>query len=368
MSKSNKVDVNKLDRWMKPDTEVQSGMQWLSPRNEPFRISGFPWLNQDGRYRRLPAAPNWPIPPAVDSLANCTAGGQIRFQTDSRKLAIRVQLSGPANMSHMPSTGQCGFDCYVEIDGDNRYGCTTVYDHTRTDYEVNLFDVDDKRMRSITLYFPLYQGVESVELGLETDAVLQAPVPYASDKKVIIYGTSITQGGCASRPGMAYPNIMSRSIPLEFINLGFSGNGRGEPELARILCEIENPGCYVLDYEANCVSPDKLRETLPEFIRILRASHPEVPIVVLSKIRFSRERLNPSLLQNRLINLQTQKETVERLRAQGDHNIHFYDGSTLLGDRYDECTVDGTHPTDLGFLLMADGLTPFIRQLLAELL
>ncbi|SHE13877.1 Uncharacterised protein [Chlamydia abortus] len=368
MTQPKPMEVSQLDRLMKPHTEAQSGLVWLSPLHSPFRISGFPWLRQDGKYRRLPVASPWPIPPAVDSLANCTAGGQIAFMTDSRKLSIRVRLSGPANMPHMPSTGQCGFDCYLGMNGEFTFYSTSKYDHTRTEYEVDLFALESKQVRAVTLYFPLYQGVEEVELGLEADALVQTPSPYASSKKVILYGTSITQGGCASRPGMAYPNILSRSIPLEFVNLGFSGNGRGEPELARIIGEIENPGCYILDYEANSVSPEKLRETLPEFIRILREKHPEVPIIVVSRIQYSMDRFDSRLNANRLANLEFQRQTVEQLRENGDRRIHFYDGSALLGDRYHECTVDGIHPTDLGFLLMADGLNPFIREVLAELL
>jgi hypothetical protein len=227
-----------------------------------------------------------------------------------------------------------------------------------------MYEKMERQPRAITLYFPLYQGVEEVQIGLEPDADISEPAKYASSKRVIVYGTSITQGASAARPGMSYTNILSRRIPLEFINLGFSGSGRGEPELAMLVSDISGPACLVLDYEANCPSPEHMEKTLPEFIRIYRDVHPDVPILVLSKIRYARELFDDALLEKRLRMQRFQRETVERLNRQGDRNIYFYDGSGLLGANFHECTVDGVHPTDLGFMRMADGLTPVLQKLL----
>ena len=363
-------DAVRLDPNMRlsPGTPAEE-LVWRSPREEPFRISGFAWFHADGKYRRLPVAPSHPIRPEVDALANCTAGGQIRFRTDSTCLALRVELSAPAGMYHMPATGQCGFDCYIGEPGSQRYAATTRYDHKEKAYECVLLRFPKREMRTVTLNFPLYQGVEQVEIGLDPDARVAAPPPYRSDKRVILYGTSITQGGCASRPGMAYPNILSRRIPLEFINLGFSGNGRGEPEMARIIGEIPNPALLVLDYEANVGTPERMRETLPAFIRIYREAHPDVPILVLSRIRYARDDWEEETRMKREENLRIQRETVERFRRDGDGRVYFHDGSDLLGEAdFFECTVDGVHPTDLGFMRMADRLKPILERLLAETL
>ncbi|MBD0382973.1 SGNH/GDSL hydrolase family protein [Paenibacillus sp. WST5] len=339
---------------------------WFTPLGQPFHVAGFGWLQEEGRYRRLPAKPGWMVPDAVDKLADCTAGGQIRFATDSASLSIKVKLSGAANMYHMPATGQCGFDCYIGGPGEQVYYDTTIYDHKLTEYESVIFANMESEYRIITLNFPLYQGVEEVMIGLDRGAHIAPPPAYESSKKIVVYGTSITQGGCASRPGMCYTNILSRRIHMEFLNLGFSGNGKGEPELAHILAGIPDPACLVLDYEANCVSTELLRATLPDFISIYREKHPLIPILVISRITHAKEKFDAQMAQDRADRKQIQIQTVDQRRELGDDNIFFCDGSKLLGEDAFECTVDGSHPTDLGFLRMADGLTPVLKQILSS--
>ncbi|WP_188992085.1 SGNH/GDSL hydrolase family protein [Paenibacillus nasutitermitis] len=364
---SKSVDAVKLDKNMALEKRVMDDLQWLSPLEAPFHIAGFAWLKQEKLYRRLPSSPAELLPPAVDILANCTAGGQIRFTTNSSRLSVRVKLTGPSNMYHMPATGQCGFDCYLGEPGSQHYLSTTRFDHSKSEYEASLFNWTIQRDVCVTLNFPLYQGVEEVLIGVDSDALIRSVPPYPSINPVVIYGTSITQGGCATRPGMAYSNILSRSIPLEFINLGFSGSGLGEIEVARTIADIPDPALLVLDYEANSGPAEKLAATLTPFIRILRERHPIVPILVLSKIQYAGERFYPDLLELHEDRKAIQKSTVERLRDEGDLHIHYADGSSLLGeDDAEECTVDGVHPTDLGFLRMARSLEPIFRELLKD--
>jgi len=268
-------------------------------------------------------------------------------------------------MPHMPATGQCGVDCYIGPPGEMEFCNTTKYETHLTEYESVMFKDWSPAMRNVVLNLPLYQGVVELWIGLEKGSSIIAPSAYASNKKVIVYGTSITQGGCATRPGMAYTNILSRRIPLEFINLGFSGSGKGEPEVAEVISQIEEPACLVLDYEANCVSTELFQKTLPEFIRIYRTVHPKTPILVVSRIRYSRENMTPHLIEARLERKQFQQSLVAELRNNGDEHIFFFDGSVLLGkEDFHECTVDGSHPTDLGFLRMAEGLEPVFKTLL----
>ncbi|MFC4968672.1 SGNH/GDSL hydrolase family protein [Paenibacillus sp. GCM10023248] len=347
-------------------TSGTRALQWHSPLEQPFQVAGFGWLQAEGRYRRLPAQPAWPLPAAVDQLADCTSGGQIRFVTDSPALSLRVKLRGAADMYHMAATGQCGFDCYIGGPGEQVFYGTTRYDHRQSEYESLLFDDLARENRIITLNFPLYQAVEEVWIGLMPGAGIAEPPPYESERKVIIYGTSITQGACASRPGMAYTNILSRRFNLEFLNLGFSGNGKGEPELAHIIAELHEPACLILDYEANCVSTELLQQTLPAFIDIYRAKHPVTPILVISRITHARERFEAAMRQDRADRRRVSMQTVEQRRENGDAYIDFCDGSALLGEDAQDCTVDGSHPTDLGFARMADGLTPVMQRILAE--
>lgn len=345
----------------------EDGIRWLSPLAPPFRVAGFPWLAEEGAYRRLPVRPRVPLPPAVDRLANCTAGGQIRFRTDASRLLVKVRLGGAASMYHMPATGQCGFDCYIGEPGRQQYVSTAKFQTNQKEYTSQLYRWSEKREYTVTLNFPLYQGVEEVWVGVDEDAAVGEPPSYASDKPIVVYGTSVTQGGCASRPGMAYTNILSRMIPMEFINLGFSGSGKGEPELAELVADIENPALYILDYEGNTGPVENIAKSLPVFLRILRARHPLVPILVVSRIRNGGDALYEGRSELHDRRRQVQRENVELRRAEGDRNIHFLDGHTLLREEdANECTVDGTHPTDFGFMLMARSLAPVVRSLVEE--
>lgn len=360
------VNAVRLDANMRIQQSGDKDVNWYSPLEKPFHIAGFGWLHEERLYRQLPAQPDWKLPEAVDQLANCTAGGQIRFETNAASLTVKVKLSGTANMYHMTATGQCGFDCYIGAPGEQLYYSTTVYDHTQAEYEAVIFKDMALESRIITLNFPLYQGVEEVWIGLEREAKIAPPPAYEHSGKIIVYGTSITQGGCAARPGMAYTNILSRRINREFLNLGFSGNGKGEPELAHILSDIPDPACLILDYEANCVSTELLQVTLPEFISIYRKKHPLTPILVISRIIYAKDKFHDQMAQDRAERKQFQLRTVEQRRELGDANIFFYDGSQLLGEDAYECTVDGVHPTDLGFLRMANGLAPVLQKILSD--
>lgn len=349
------IDVQKLDKNMNIDNRKED-LKWLLPIDEPFKLSGFPWFLQDKCYRRLPKEPQYKISEEIDILANCTAGGQIRFRTNSNSVAVKVKLSGAANMVHMPATGQCGFDCYAGISEKVYYCGTSKFDHTKIEYEYTFFKMKNKSWKNIIINFPLYQGVEKVLVGLEAWAEVEAPLKYETDKKIIFYGTSITQGGCASRPGMAYTNILSRKLNMEVINLGFSGNGKGEPELSKLIADIEKPACLVLDYEPNCISTELLSKTLPEFIRVYREVHPKIPILVVSRILYAMDRYDEEICKARLERKAIQKNTVAKYKSMGDSFIYFYDGEALLGEDFEECTVDGIHPNDLGFLRIAEGL------------
>jgi len=339
-------------------------MVWHDPGDMPLRLAGFPWFAQERTYRRLPKRPAEKLPAAVDQLADCTAGGQVSFRTDSRQVAVRVELAGPADMCHMPATGQCGFDLYVGAAPEQRFHSVTKYDVRSRSYETLLFDHPETLLRDFTLNFPLYQGVRQVLVGLLPGAQVAPPVPWTLEGPVVAYGTSITQGGCASRPGMAWTNILSRALNVEIVNLGFSGNGKGEPEVLRLVAQVAGARLFVLDYEGNAGGREQLAHSLPECIRILRQAHPAVPILVVSRIAFASDLTHAQSRAERELSRDMQARLVERLRLAGDCNLHFLDGSTRLGPDFTEGTVDGVHPTDLGFMRMAAALEPELRRLL----
>ncbi|RKP58293.1 hypothetical protein D7Z26_02000 [Cohnella endophytica] len=346
-----------------PVNEIEE-LKWLSPDEPPFQIAGFAWWAKERKYRRLPVVAPGAIREILDELANHTSGGQIRFRTNATKLAIRVKLFAPNTAEHIPATAVNGFDCYLGAPGEQQYFGTTRFPHDADHYEYVFFHDQEATMRYVTLNFPLFQGVHEVRIGVNPGADLLEFPTYASDRKVVLYGTSITQGGCASRPGMSYTNILSRRFDREFINLGFSGNGQGDPEIATFMSEIDDPGCIVIDYDANNPNIDNLIRTMPEFLRILRSRHAEVPILVLSRIPYGYEHVLTSSRQDRIARRDYQRELVEELRSRGDRFIEFYDGAVLTGDLWNECTVDGVHPTDLGFMRIADRLTPILKSIL----
>jgi hypothetical protein len=359
-------DVAKYDSRMRADAASQLACEWHSPKEPPFALAGLAWFQQDRAYRRMPLHPPEPLPEGVNNLANCPSGAQIRFQSNTRLVSVKVKLAGVADLCHTPATGQCGFDLYIGPPGKQVYISTTKYDHKLPHYECLLFE----RMRlkpenrSFTLNFPFLKGVEDVLVGLEPGANITPPLPFLRPKPVVIYGTSITHGGCASRPGMTYTNILSRRLGAEIINLGFGGCGKGEPSVARSIALIPNPACFVLDYEANVVDCAHMQRTLPEFVRILRASHPTVPLVVVSKVRYSQENFNEGPVADRLRCRDFEKSFVEQQRAAGDASISFLDMGAQLSEKFSDGTVDGVHPNDLGFDLMADVFEPVLRKIL----
>jgi len=352
----------KLDSNMALKKADANGIVWYNPQKNPFQLIGFEWIKQENIYRRLPAHPQWELSKGVEGLANHTAGGEVRFKTDSKRILIKVELREKSGMYHMPSTGQSGFDLYMDSDGENRYIKTSRFSVDSTRFKVELFNTDKKEMRSFTLNFPLYNGVNSLEIGFDKGAAVEAPNPFKMKGKFVIYGTSITQGGCVCRPGMAYSNIMSRKLDVQFVNLGFSGSGKGEPALAHLINQISDVRFIILDYEANASST--IKNTLENFVDILREKNPETPILIMSKIRYARERKGTENYERLISNRNFQQNLVKKKKEAGDNYIFFLDGSKVLGNQYYECAVDGVHPSDLGSQIIANELTKKIREIL----
>jgi hypothetical protein len=364
---SNQMNILKADEIKAEiafDFSSVEGIRWINPPDsEDILIAGFPWIEEDRIYRRLPLRVKDMLRPPVDALANNTAGGQLHFTTDSNRLYIAVKMPSRANMYHMPATGQCGFDVYIGDQNEVRYYKTTRFDHSKDSYASEMFSFPKKKMRTVVLNFPLYMGVQHVLVGIDEGAAIGKSDFLKPGKKNVFYGTSITQGGCASRPGMAYTNILSRMMKEECINLGFSGNGQGDAIVAECMAEID-ASCYILDYVANC-TVEMYKDTLPGFMRILKNKRPHVPIYVISALRKSfyyfMDDLNMPQDPKDVIG-DFIVETIEMLKKEGYDQMYFIDGSRVLGEDFEETTVDGSHPTDLGFYNMAKILYPVLAK------
>ena len=209
-----------------------------------------------------------------------------------------------------------------------------------------------------TLHFPLYDEVSAVYIALRKGCRLEAPKPYGHKDPVLYYGSSITQGGCASRPGNCYAGMLSILLDTDHINLGFSGNAKGEQAMAEYIGE-QKMSVFVCDYDHNAPNAEHLKKTHYPFYRTVRAAQPDLPIIFISAPDMGKEE---QYAPRRAV----VKETFNRAVAEGDRNVYFIDGSSFAStiDLWDCTSVDGTHPNDLGFYLMAKGIEKVLKPLL----
>ena len=215
--------------------------------------------------------------------------------------------------------------------------------------------------REYTLYLPLYNGVSSVEIGVASGSFMGKPQPRADAKPIVFYGTSITQGGCASRPGMVHTAILGRRLNRPVINMGFSGNGIMEPEVAALLAELD-PAVYVIDCLPNMTAKD-VSERAEPLVRKLRAAHAKTPILLVEDRSYANSFL---LVAQRTRNLESRaafQKVYDNLISAGIQNLHYLPGEHLLGSDGED-TVDSSHPTDLGFMRQADAFQAVLEPLL----
>ncbi len=341
---------------------------WVNPiDNDDMNIYGFNWLSEDRVFNRLPKscqATLAKICPNINLLATNTSGGQIHFYSNSSKLCLKAEISEKVGTSQMTAVARGGFDCYVGDSYENlKFYTSSGFDINVQEYEYTFF-TEEPGLKLIVINFPLYVGVNLVELGIDSNAIVTKPEPFDPEDRIVIYGTSITQGASASRPGLSFANILSRRLKREIINLGFSGNAFGEIEVAEIIASIDKAGMFIIDYEANGGTNGKLESTLQDFIRTIRTRHRLTPIVVMSRIKYLFDDLRLELSNRREQIKAFQRKTVARFKNKGDNQIFFIDGSKLLGKDYHEFTVDSIHPNDLGFMKMANAIEKQIRKIL----
>lgn len=217
---------------------------------------------------------------------------------------------------------------------------------------------DSRQLREITVNFPLYGDVKKLYIGLNQEAQVLPAEDYAVTKPVLYYGSSITQGGCASRPGNCYQHILSRRLDCDFVNLGFSGNAKGETVIAEYIADLEM-SAFVYDYDHNAPNPEFLQKTHEPFFKIIREKNPNLPVLMLSRPQW----VQTEDVQNRLAVV---KATYENSLAAGDKNVYLLSGRQLMELVEDSGNVDGVHPTDSGFLSMANAIEPVLREILGR--
>lgn len=354
------MKIGDIDKNLAVSSKLElNDVVWFEAKDDPIRVYGLAVCHKGDVFRRMPQDVADRTNDGVRYLNLNTAGGRVRFRTNSPYVAIKAVMPDNGTMPHITMTGQSGFDLYAGDNGEQHYVGSFIPGGRDHGYESQ--KPTDGMLHTYTINMPLYDPVEELYIGLAADAELEAPEPYRFDKPVVYYGSSITQGGCASRPGNAYQSMISRQQDLDFVNLGFSGNGRAEQVICDYMAALD-PLVFVSDYDHNAPTPEYLASTHYNLYETFRRSHPTTPYIMVSKPDFS------PFSEQDVRRLAIIRESYDRAVAAGDRHVYFVDGSHLFdGELRDSCTVDGCHPNDLGFFRMAVGIGAAIELAIREI-
>lgn len=316
----------------------------------------------NARYERLPSSLQGVSRDPVWYLGRNSAGLFIRFRSNSTSIHARWTSTFNSSMPHMTDTGTKGLDLYAIVDGRWRHVCSAQPQGGTSERKIigNMDPVE----REYMLYLSLYDGVSSLEIGVDEGATLDQPAVDrpSREKPIVMYGTSILQGGCANRPGMAHTNIISRRLDREVINLGFSGNALLDMEIAELMASVEDPGLYVLDYAPNAFA-DMIDANGEKFFRVIRDAHPDVPVIFIEDVIFPHTIFDNEILAEVTSKNEAQKRLFLKLKKAGEKKIYYISAEGMIGDD-GEATVDVIHFTDLGMMRYVDHVLPTIKKAL----
>lgn len=326
--------------------------------------SAFPLLGKatrqtPTRYERLPDSLQHISRQPVRELGRNSAGLAVRFRSNSSCIAAAWETRGYNRMNHMTPTASCGLDLYCLCDGEWRFaGSGRPTGKSTTAVLVKNMQPEE---REYMLYLSLYDGVTSLKIGVDSLSTISQPavdLP-VRDKPIVFYGSSILQGGCASRPGMAHTNILSRRLQRECINLGFSGNAKLDYEIAEVMAGVE-AAMFVLDFVPNA-SVEQIQERAERFYRIIRDKHPRTPILFVEDPVFTHAHLDGRIAEEVKRKNETLSTLFRSLKKRGEKHIYYLSSRHMIGDDGEAC-VDGIHFTDLGFTRYADLLYPILKK------
>ena len=324
-----------------------------------FPLLGKATQNSATRYERLPDSLRNISRKPVWALGQNSAGLALRFRSNSTTIAAKWEVLLNRNMNHMTPTGIKGLDLYCLQDGK-----WVFVNSGRPSGKVNeakIISYMKPVEREYMLYLPLYDGVTSLSIGVDSLAEISQPeinLPIR-EKPVVFYGTSILQGGCASRPGMAHTNIISRWLNRECVNLGFSGNALLDLEIAEVMAGVD-ASVYVLDFVPNA-NVQQMKERADKFYTIIRSRHPDTPVIFLEDPIFTHTRFDQRIAEEVAQKNETVNAVFQSLKKRGEKNIYMISSKDMLGHD-GEATVDGVHFTDLGMMRYAELVCPIIKK------
>lgn len=345
-------------------------MLWTDIRQ--FGVEGRGWNDTENFYDRLPARARKLVRQPVWDLSHNSAGLCVRFVTDAAEIHARWAVTDPwLYQPNATAIAVSGLDLYVRTGAPSmdpgipgRWRWLAVGIPKAQTNAVTLISNLLPGKREYLLYLPLYNGVKFVSLGVPTNSIIEPPPPWGPGvrKPMVFYGTSILQGLAASRPGMVHSALLQRRFNWPVINLGFSGNGKMEPEMAALLAELD-PSVYIIDCLPNMVAAEIKARTEP-LVRRLRAAHPQVPIVLVEDRTLQDSFLISGRMEGYHLKDRAElKAAFDRLQADGVRNLYYIPGEHLFGDD-GEGSTDGSHPNDLGFMRQADIFAPILEPLL----
>ena len=346
---------------LKFENEQYPETVWFDARQAPIRIYGLYKPTEGTRFVRIPEPIAEATSNGVREMNLYPAGGRMTFSTDSPYIMVHAVEPTVYVMPHMARSGNSGFDAYID-DGKMQTYCGTFFPNVR-ESQPYFSSINSRtnygEMKNYVLNFPLYEHLDSVYIGVAPDAHFAAyDGAYTDDLPIVFYGSSITQGGCVSRPGIAYEGYISRRFRRDYINLGFSGSGKAEDTIVDYMAGLEM-SMFVSDYDHNAPNPEYLEATHHKMYRKIRAAHPDIPYIMITCPDCDR---NPADADARR---DVVKRSYEQAIAEGDKNVYFIDGRTLFGDVCrDECTVDFTHPNDIGHYRMGKVIGDLIGKII----
>lgn len=327
----------------------KTNVSFYDVKKAPFKLYGLYNPEKEEFFKRIPTDVALNTNTTVAALYTNPAGARVRFTTDSGRIVIEAKVGDVTNRSTISQLCSAGFDVYIKSHGREEYHGSII---PPIDFDMEGYDGEVwfgcREMREITVYLPLYNSISSIRIGVDKDAVIKESPDYSIATPVVYYGSSITQGACASRPANSYEAIASRWLDCDFINLGFAGSARGEDAIVDYMAYLEM-SAFVSDYDHNAPTPEHLQNTHFKLYSKIREKHPDIPYIMLSRPTVLYERAK-HVVQRRIIVFDTYKKAIES----GDTNVYFIDGFSLFEPQSERDSYsDGTHPNDLGFRSMA---------------
>lgn len=348
--------MDELDRNFKINTNIQrDGLRFYDAESDPFRIYGV--FREGDRFRRMPEKIARSVSEGVAWFHSNTAGGRVRFVTDSPYVAISARMDKIVQMPHFAFTGSSGFDLYTDAGQGQQYERSFIPPLDMKDGYESMIDFSGgRKKRIITINFPPYCDVKKLWVGLEEGAVLKRSPDYAHEEPIIYYGSSITHGACTSRPGNTYQAIISRRTDSNYVNLGFGGNAKGELAMAEYLASLKMRA-LVLNYDYNAPTVEHLMKTHEAMFRCVRNAQPDIPIIITTRPRFR-------LTEEEQARFAVARRTYENAICNADCNVYFAPGNELIPESMEEiATVDACHPNDCGAMCIANALEKVFERI-----